>query len=755
MSIATLGTTPESLLGVNPSQILVLDAADGKTLLRGVDAAGQHVQRAVVAMTGADRALMVRQGGCAVYTITRNAAGAPTATQENESLGTHLGFDLAVTHAFRGHDSRSLKVKSTSDGAFVASRDDGGKVILWSRTGSAYSATTLPFNVGAAPRTFSRLRFSQWGLTAVMPDGSVQVVELPFSGPCNCKVFFENDKQITAVTALRISSDEILLGLDDGRLCKASLGSGQITAVVINPGATPRTFRHLLYSPASQRVAAVPDWVLDQGLAISVLSVRQCQVVGEIRNRWKSIVAGLDGAGRLLVSALGKHGVFFYDLAGSTSLVARFPKRARVGVAAFNDKLVLAANRSGLRLVKYEPGIYGMEGLLFPHLPVSSVGGAPGASPGDCEVTRARRGRRASIALRRCLEPRRLAGGIAMPRARRGPRASIALRLRCPEPRRLAGGLRSHSCAARAPRLHHVAALPGVQGAVCAGLPGQLSLDGDDRVGGEGDQQAAAALRDGVGVLGFQSDLNLVVRIVVDRIGAHFQVGDLVLEVAEQGGQVPFLEGREDASEMEGRFGEALPDGAEFLPQDRGVAGKDVDVFQLRHREEEPVGKEELGALREMGHGEIDLGPFLAEELLDGRGHPFIEDEGAVEGPGDGREGEVVVGGPHAPAGDHDVVAPRKAFHRRCDLFLVVGNDGHAFDASAQGMKFPHQERGVDVLHLAGEDLVADDDDAVTCGVGVHGGYDAPLHPFGPAQDQEEVDPCGFSLSATPISAVT
>ncbi len=377
MGVATLGTTPESLLGVNPSQLLVMDVPTGKILLRGTDAAGEHVQRGVLSTLTDDKAVVVRQGGCAIYTITRSAAGAPTAIPRNEPLGSHLGFDFAITHELRGHDSRCLEVQSTSDGAYVASRDDKGSVILWSRSGASYAATVLPFNVGAAPRAFSRLSFSQWGLTAVMPDGSVQVVEFPFSGVCNCKVFFEDNKQITAVTALRISGDEILLGLDDGRLCKASLSSEQITSVVVDPGSTSRTFRHLLYSPVSQRVAAVPDRVLDPGLAISVLSVPNCQVVAEIRNRWKLMVAAIDGAGRLLVSALGKHGVFFYDLAGSTSLVARFPKRARVGVAAFDDKLVLAADRMGLRLVKYESGIYGMDALSFPHLPASSVAGAP------------------------------------------------------------------------------------------------------------------------------------------------------------------------------------------------------------------------------------------------------------------------------------------------------------------------------------------------------------------------------------------
>ncbi len=378
MRVATLGTAPESLLGVNPLQLIALDSTDGKILLKGTDAAGPHAQESVLAIPGTDKAVVVRQGGCAVYTITRTTAGPPTAVQTTESLGSHLGYDLTVTHMLRGHDSRCLEVQSTSDGAFAASRDDGGKVILWSRNSGSYTATILPFNVGAAPRTFTRLSFSQWGLTAVMLDGSVQVVEFPFNGQCNCKVFFENNKQITAVTALRISADEILLGLDDGRLCKANVGTEKITSVVIDPGTTSRTFRHLLHSPGSQRIAAIPDQVIDPGPAISVLAVPSCQVTGEIRNRWKLLVAGIDGAGRLLVSALGKHGVFFYDLAGSTSLLVRFPKRARVGVAAFDDKLVLAADRMGLRLVKYEPGAYGMDALPFSHFPAGAVGGAPG-----------------------------------------------------------------------------------------------------------------------------------------------------------------------------------------------------------------------------------------------------------------------------------------------------------------------------------------------------------------------------------------
>ena len=212
-------------------------------------------------------------------------------------------------------------------------------------------------------------------------------------------------------------------------------------------------------------------------------------------------------------------------------------------------------------------------------------------------------------------------------------------------------------------------------------------------------------------------------------------MGDLLLQTAEQGRQVPFLEGGEDAREVEGGFGESIPDGAELLSQHRRIARKDEDVFELRHREEEPVREDELDSFRQGGHREVDLGSLLAEEVLDGLGHPRVEDHGTIEGSRHGGKGEVVVSGTHPSAREDHVETPGKGLHRFSDVVRYIGDDGDPLDPAAQGVEFLHEERGVDVLHLPGEDFVADDDDSVTCGARVHGGYDAALRTFGPEED--------------------
>jgi hypothetical protein len=82
-----------------------------------------------------------------------------------------------------------------------------------------------------------------------------------------------------------------------------------------------------------------------------------------------------------------------------------------------------------------------------------------------------------------------------------------------------------------------------------------------------------------------------------------------------------------------------------------------------------------------------------------------------AEGGGDGRQRHVVVRGPDAARREHEVVARREQAHGLGDLGLDVGDDLDARQRDTELAQLTRQEARVLVLDLAGQQLVANQQD--------------------------------------------
>ncbi len=103
---------------------------------------------------------------------------------------------------------------------------------------------------------------------------------------------------------------------------------------------------------------------------------------------------------------------------------------------------------------------------------------------------------------------------------------------------------------------------------------------------------------------------------------------------------------------------------------------------------------------------------MAAEEALEGRHHAGIADHRHAERARHALDGDVVVGGPDPARGEDDVEAPAELDDLGRDPLDLVGDHDDASHVHAERAKLAAEVHGVRVRHLAGEKLVADEDDA-------------------------------------------
>ncbi len=127
-----------------------------------------------------------------------------------------------------------------------------------------------------------------------------------------------------------------------------------------------------------------------------------------------------------------------------------------------------------------------------------------------------------------------------------------------------------------------------------------------------------------------------------------------------------------------------------------------------------PPLEHHLAALGHVGHLEARLVDAAAEDLAQLLLHHRVAHDLAAEAEGDALDGDVVVRRPDAARGEQQIVLRLQRPHRLGDLLQIVRDHQHAPQRHPLGAQSLRQVRGVGVHHLAGEDLVADDDES--CG---------------------------------------
>ena len=118
-------------------------------------------------------------------------------------------------------------------------------------------------------------------------------------------------------------------------------------------------------------------------------------------------------------------------------------------------------------------------------------------------------------------------------------------------------------------------------------------------------------------------------------------------------------------------------------------------------------------AILRCGSPRMAVGPqALPVIALEGGHQGGMPHHADAQGPGHALDGHVVVRGPHAARGEDDVEGPAEGGHLARDLVDVVGNHRDAAHVDAESAQLAAEIGGVGVDDLAGEDLVADEDDS-------------------------------------------
>ena len=124
------------------------------------------------------------------------------------------------------------------------------------------------------------------------------------------------------------------------------------------------------------------------------------------------------------------------------------------------------------------------------------------------------------------------------------------------------------------------------------------------------------------------------------------------------------------------------------------------------------VAADQVGALRHLGHLEMRLGQPVAEVALEDRDEQRVAHELDAHRARHALDGDVVVGRPDAARGEDHVVVAAERGDLAGDQLDLVGDDRDAAHVDAERAQLAAEVGGVGVGDLAGEDLVADEDDS-------------------------------------------
>ena len=145
-----------------------------------------------------------------------------------------------------------------------------------------------------------------------------------------------------------------------------------------------------------------------------------------------------------------------------------------------------------------------------------------------------------------------------------------------------------------------------------------------------------------------------------------------------------------------------------LLAERRGQAGEDPDPLHDDHREAA------AGAAAEFrpggGPGQVEVAAAEAA-LPEGVEEFGVAGDRDAEGAGHSLHRHIVVGAADAAGGEHQVVALAQRLHLPGDRRRVVADGDHPAQLQALRSQQARQHAGVRVGGLAGEDLVADDEE--------------------------------------------
>jgi hypothetical protein len=90
----------------------------------------------------------------------------------------------------------------------------------------------------------------------------------------------------------------------------------------------------------------------------------------------------------------------------------------------------------------------------------------------------------------------------------------------------------------------------------------------------------------------------------------------------------------------------------------------------------------------------------------------WVADHAPPKRLGDALDRDIIMRWAHAARGEDDIELAREREHLHGNDVDFIGNDRDLLDVYAQHAQLTQQVRGVDILHLARQNLIANDDDS-------------------------------------------
>ena len=140
----------------------------------------------------------------------------------------------------------------------------------------------------------------------------------------------------------------------------------------------------------------------------------------------------------------------------------------------------------------------------------------------------------------------------------------------------------------------------------------RLDFDRSQSDVGEATEKRRVGFLDVCNLLGFERQLDGVIRVVEVWIGAKHEVGILGEQIVQNSRNLSFIRAKKDFTEMIRGFTEHFFDAIEFASKDFGNARKNKNVLNCDHGKPHTASADKPGAFRNIRHSQIPFNKRFA-----------------------------------------------------------------------------------------------------------------------------------------------
>src|SRR6185436_6626082 len=161
-----------------------------------------------------------------------------------------------------------------------------------------------------------------------------------------------------------------------------------------------------------------------------------------------------------------------------------------------------------------------------------------------------------------------------------------------------------------------------------------------------------------------------------------------------------------------GRVAEHFLYGVKALLENRRDAGENKDVANIDDGGKQGFGGEQLGAFRNIGHAQARFVDLASETLAHAPFDVGVRHDFETKAVGDALDGYIVMGWTDAAGGKNIIITSGKGRYFLADQPDLILNRRDFLNFNTEAAQLGAKKMRIDVLGLAGQDLIADNDNA-------------------------------------------